>query len=168
MKIKIFNLSDGVHNFNFDEAVKNIELNEPFFGNILVEAELSKAHGQLVLSAKLTAKANFDCDRCNTNFDSTITNTYKMVYLSGMEPEESDSINVTYLPPDADKIVLDDDVRDFALLALPMKRLCNEDCKGLCPRCGKNLNEGDCGCNHETMDDRWLPLMELKNKINNN
>ena len=168
MKIKISNLSEGVHNFNFDEAAKDLELNEPFFGNIIVEAELNKAHGQLVLTADLTAKVNYDCDRCNANFNSTLTNSYKMVYLIGMKPEESESVNITYLPPDADKITLNDDVRDYALLAVPMKKLCREDCKGLCTKCGKNLNEGDCGCNHESIDDRWLPLMELKNKINNN
>jgi uncharacterized protein len=168
MKIKISNLSDGIHNFNFDEAVKDIQLSEPFFGNILVDAELNKAHGQLVLSANITAKANFDCDRCTSNFDTTITNSYQMVYMVGMEPEESDSINIAYLPPDADTIVLDGDVRDYAVLAIPMKKLCSEDCKGLCIKCGKNLNEGDCTCNHEKIDDRWLPLMELKNKINNN
>lgn len=168
MKIKISNLSDGVHNFNFDEAAKSIELDEPFFGNILVDAELTKAHGQLVLTAKIAAYANFDCDRCTVNFESAITNSYKMVYLIGMEPEETDSINVVYLPPDADKIILDDDVRDYALLAIPMKKLCDADCKGLCIKCGKNLNEGDCGCVHDETDPRWLPLMELKNKINNN
>jgi len=168
MKIKISNLSGRVHNFNFDETVKNIGLNEPFFGNILVEAELNKAHGQLVLSANITVKANFDCDRCTINFDSTLTNSYKIVYMIGMEPEESDSINIVYLPPDADKIILDEDVRDYALLAIPMKKLCNEDCKGLCIKCGKNLNDGECGCDHENIDARWLPLIELKNKLNNN
>jgi uncharacterized protein len=168
MKIKISSLSDGVHNFNFDEAVKVINLSEPFFGNILVDAELNKSHNQLVLSAKLTAKVNFDCDRCNNNFNSTITNSYKMVYLIGMQPQDSQSINIAYLHADADKIILDDDVRDYALLAVPMKRLCNVYCKGLCIKCGKNLNEGDCGCDHDNIDDRWLPLLELKNKLNNN
>ena len=168
MKIKISNLNDGVHNFNFDETAKSIGLNEPFFGNMLVEAELNKAHGQLVLKADLTAYANFDCDRCANNFNSTITNSYKMVYMIGMEPEDSDSINIAYLPPDADKIILDNDVRDYAVLGIPMKKLCSDDCKGLCIKCGRNLNEGDCTCDHENIDARWLPLTELKNKLNNN
>jgi uncharacterized protein len=91
-----------------------------------------------------------------------------MVYLIGMQPQDSQSINIAYLHADADKIILDDDVRDYALLAVPMKRLCNVYCKGLCIKCGKNLNEGDCGCDHDNIDDRWLPLLELKNKLNNN
>jgi uncharacterized protein len=89
-----------------------------------------------------------------------------MVYLFGNEPEDNDDINLTYLPPEADKIKLDDDVRDFALLSIPMKKLCKEDCKGLCVKCGKDLNEGPCGCKTEDVDPRWQPLTELKNKLN--
>ena len=134
----------------------------------MVDVELNKIHNQIVLNANLTLNTNFDCDRCNKNFNSRLNNEYKMVYLMGTEPEDSESINLTYLHADADKIVLDNDVRDFALLALPMKKLCKEDCKGLCPKCGKDLNNGDCGCSYEIIDDRWLPLKELKNKLNNN
>ncbi len=168
MKIKISNLQDGVHNFNFDEPVEDIGLEKPFFGNIIVDVELNKLHSQIVLDAKITTQTNLDCDRCNSNFNSDLTNTYKMVYLIGKEPEDSESINLIYIPVDSDKITIDSDVRDFALLALPMKRLCKEDCKGLCAKCGKDLNEGNCNCDQEHVDDRWLPLMELKNKLNNN
>jgi uncharacterized protein len=49
-----------------------------------------------------------------------------------------------------------------------MKKLCREDCKGLCNVCGKDLNDGDCNCDRSNADIRWLPLKELKNKLNNN
>ncbi len=168
MKIKISNLKDGIHNFSFDEPIKNIGLEKPFIGNVLVDIELNKIHNQIVLNAKLTLNTNFDCDRCNKNFNSILNNEYKMVYLIGTKPEDSESINLTYLSAEADKIVLDNDLRDFALLTIPMKKLCKDDCKGLCPKCGKDLNNGDCGCSYEIIDDRWLPLKELKNKLNNN
>ncbi len=168
MKIKISNLSDGIHNFNFDEPAANLGLEEPFFGNINVDVELTKIHSQVVIKAKLSAQTEFECDRCTKDFKTTLTSSYKMVYMLGTEPEDTQAINLTYLPADADKIILDNDVRDYAMLAVPMKKLCTEDCKGLCVKCGKDLNEGDCGCKRDEIDDRWLPLMELKNKINNN
>ena len=168
MKIKISSLSDGVHDFSFIEPVENIGLKEPFFGNVTADIELNKIHSQIVLNVKLNLSANFDCDRCNSNYNSEIKCSYKMVYLLGTEPEESGAINVTYLPADADKIVIDSDVRDYAFLAVPMKKLCKDDCKGLCIKCGKDLNSGDCGCKREETDERWLPLLELRNKINNN
>ena len=47
------------------------------------------------------------------------------------------------------------------LLALPTKHLCREDCRGLCPRCGKNLNEGLCGCREDKVDPRLAVLAQL-------
>ncbi len=168
MKIKISNLSDGVHNFYFDEDVGELDLKEPFWGNCKVDVELNKLHNQIILNANLTLNAKFDCDRCNKNFDTVLTGSYKIVYLLGTEPVESESLNIAYLPLDADKIELAGDVRDYAFLAIPMKKLCKEDCKGLCVKCGKDLNEGECNCEFQNTDPRWLPLAELKNKINNN
>ncbi|MHB1687369.1 MAG: YceD family protein [Ignavibacteriaceae bacterium] len=168
MIIKISNLSDGVHNYIFDEPVKEIELEEFFFGNVLAEVEVNKSHNQIVLNAILKLSANFDCDRCTSNFNSVITAQYQMVYFFGKEAVEDDSLNTTYLPLNADKINLDGDVKDFALLSIPMKKLCKDDCKGLCFKCGKNLNEGDCDCEKSEIDDRWLPLKDLKNKFNTN
>ncbi|MHB8579595.1 MAG: YceD family protein [Ignavibacteriaceae bacterium] len=168
MIIKISNLREGVHNYIFDEPIKEIGIEDFFFGNVLAEIELNKSNNQIVLNATLKLNANFECDRCNTNCTTNITMNYQMVYLFGKEPVESDSINVVYLPLDADKIKLDDDIKDFALLSIPMKKLCKDDCKGLCFKCGKNLNEGNCSCDKSEIDVRWLPLVELKNKINTN
>ncbi len=168
MNIKISNLSDGIHNYKFDEDVNGLGLDEPFVKNLHVNVQLNKSHNQIILDAELSVDANLSCDRCNKNFNSVLTNSYRMVYLFNMEADDSQSINLTYLNLDSDKINIDNDVRDYALLSIPMKKLCKEDCKGLCPKCGKNLNEGSCNCLKSNIDDRWLPLQELKNKINNN
>lgn len=168
MKIKISNLSDGTHHFKFVEPVTSIGLEIPFEGNVEIEVELKKAHNQIILDSVILADAIFECDRCTTSFDKTLNADYRMVYLLGVEPVESESDNVIYLSPEADIIDISNDVRDFSMLSLPMKRLCYEDCKGLCYKCGKNLNEGDCSCNKNETDARWLPLKELKNKLNTN
>jgi uncharacterized protein len=52
-------------------------------------------------------------------------------------------------------------IRQYALLALPMKPLCQESCAGLCPSCGHNLNQGACNCPPEAGDPRWSELNEL-------
>lgn len=166
MIIKIANLSDGEHEFSFDESVNDIGIDEPFFGNCRVEAKLAKSNNQLVLYSELMLQARYECDRCGREFEREVKTDYRMVYMFGEEPEDNDDINLTFLPPDADKIELDVDVRDFALLSVPMKKLCKEDCKGLCIKCGKDLNEGNCGCKTDDSDPRWKPLMELKNKLN--
>ncbi len=56
---------------------------------------------------------------------------------------------------------LADLIREYLLLAVPMHALCRDDCKGLCPHCGRNLNNGPCGCNDEAGDERWVALKAL-------
>ncbi len=166
MIIKISNLSDGVHNFNFDESVDKIGLGEEFYGNINVDVELNKAPLQVVLNVSLSIAANFQCDRCAVDYSPVLSNSYQMVYFFGKDQEGDDSLNVTYLHADADKIDISSDVRDYCILALPLKRLCKEDCKGLCYKCGKNLNQEECGCTDD-IDPRWQPLIEIQKKLDN-
>lgn len=166
MIIKISNLSDGVHKFNFDETVDKIGLSEEFTGNIIIGVEVNKAPLQVVLNVDISVKANFQCDRCAVDYSPLLSNNYQMVYFFGKDPEDDDSLNVKYLHADSDKIDISSDVRDYCILTLPMKRLCKEDCNGLCFKCGKNLNEEECGCTDD-IDPRWQPLIDIKNKLDN-
>jgi uncharacterized protein len=62
-------------------------------------------------------------------------------------------------------LVLEDVLREQVLLSLPVRTLCSEDCKGLCPRCGRNLNEGACTCEATTADPRWGALSDLRSRL---
>lgn len=168
MIIKIAGLADGVHRYEFDEPISKIGLEEPFFSNFQLDAELTKTRNQIILNAGLTLNANFECDRCGTVYHSVIKTNFLMVYIFDRLPETNEDLNVIYLPPETDKINLSNELKDYAILAVPMKRLCKEECKGLCPRCGIDLNEGSCSCSSKEVDTRWLPLQDLKNKLNNN
>jgi len=85
---------------------------------------------------------------------------------------QSDDVSVTSVTGmtvfNTDKIDTTNDVREFALLSVPMKKLCKENCKGLCPKCGSDLNKEKCKCITEEIDPRWKPLMNLKDKLNLN
>jgi uncharacterized protein len=168
MYIKISNLSDGVHKYSFDESISQISLEEPFFGNFLLDIELGKTNNQIVLDAAFKVNAHFECDRCSNDYNTEVSGGYKVVYIAGNKPDGVEKDNLTYLPVGADRIEIGKDLRDFALLAIPMKKVCRDDCKGLCFMCGKDLNEGDCTCDRSGMDSKWQPLKELKDKLNNN
>lgn len=168
MKIKISNLSEGTHKFRFSEPVRSLGLESPFEGNVEVEVEINKTHNQLILYSLVYINTVFECDRCMATANKQLHTKFELVYLQGVEPVESESDNIVYISSEADVIDISNDVRDFSILAVPMKKLCREDCKGLCSKCGKNLNEGECSCSREETDIRWLPLMELKNKLNTN
>ena len=65
------------------------------------------------------------------------------------------------------ELLLDEIVHEQVLLAVPMKPLCKEDCKGLCATCGRNLNTGECDCQRRPVDSAFAPLMEFKKKLEN-
>jgi uncharacterized protein len=78
--------------------------------------------------------------------------------VAAEDPEELDSPDVqSYL---GDEIDLNDIVREHVLLGLPMSPVCREDCRGLCPQCGAELNLGPCGCT-APRDPRWNALGDL-------
>lgn len=62
-------------------------------------------------------------------------------------------------------LVLEDVLREQVLLSLPARTLCREDCKGLCPRCGRDLNSEPCACDSAPADQRWSALSELASRI---
>jgi uncharacterized protein len=167
MIIKIAGLRDGIHSYSFEEPVNNLDLDKQFVGNLKAGVELSKSHSEIVLKVDVKVDLKCECDRCTAEFIQEINPVYKIVYIfsniKGME-----DANVIYLHPDADKINILPEIRDYVLLHVPMKKLCNEECKGLCSKCGQNLNEDTCKCEGENNDSRWLPLQELKKKIENN
>jgi len=168
MIIKISNLNEGEHDFVFEDKVDVLDLDKPFYGKYKSSIILNKLHDQLILSVTSIFKVKYECDRCGTEFKASLKNDYKMIYLMNEAPEETGSLNVSYLSKDADKINILSDVREFALLTIPMKKLCKENCKGLCYRCGKDLNKETCNCNTQEIDPRWKPLLNLKDKLNLN
>ena len=62
---------------------------------------------------------------------------------------------------------MDEQLREQLEMEFPMRFLCREDCKGLCPKCGKNLNEGECNCDHTEIDPRMEPLRKLLEQMKN-
>jgi len=168
MKIKISGLENGTYEYDFEADIEKIELSEPLFGKCNANVVLNKFDDQIILEASTTAGANFICDRCGREFMQSVRSKYKMIYLLRSIEDAEEEINITYLSPDTHIINLSNDVRDYMILSIPMKRLCKEDCKGLCVKCGSDLNEKQCECEDSEIDDRWKVLTELKNKLNKN
>ncbi len=112
-----------------------------------------------VVSLNLLIEYIFDapCDRCGVNAIHNHTVTVDKLLATSIERQESDTIITV---PDM-KFDVDEFVYSEVILDLPAKHLCNEDCKGLCFKCGKNLNDGECGCDTREVDPRLAKLMEL-------
>ena len=99
------------------------------------------------------------CDRCLKETVKSYTVNIGRVIVVSLENEENDDIAVV---PDM-QLDLEDFCYPDIVMSLPTKLLCKDSCKGLCSVCGKNLNEGDCGCQTKEIDPRLTALAELLN-----
>ncbi|MGN0493380.1 MAG: YceD family protein [Acutalibacteraceae bacterium] len=111
------------------------------------------------LDAHITYVFEAPCDRCGVDTEKTHTLHIQKSLAPSIEGEESDSI---LLVPDM-KLDLNELVYSEVVVSLPMKHLCKDDCKGICVKCGKNLNEGKCNCPEKEIDPRLSALAELLN-----
>jgi uncharacterized protein len=101
------------------------------------------------------------CSRCAA--DHEFKESYKMEYplVTALDNEDTDE----FILLSDGKLDLLETATEFILINLPSVYLCDEDCKGLCPKCGKDLNHGECGCEHKEIDPRLAGLADFfKNK----
>lgn len=161
MQFKFANYEDGVHQINFKKSADELELDEQFTGDVLLNCRMDKSTSQIVLNCDVSANTELICDRCNDKFMLKVLNSFQNIYLFSPESETNDT-NLHYLSLEQNKIDLYNDVREYTKFALPMKKLCSESCKGLCPQCGINLNVKKCNCNTEVTNPVWDKLKKLK------
>ena len=117
--------------------------------------------GVLLMKGNVATTIHGICDRCAAEFDRFIDFPIDVVLVTELSNEENEDEWV--FPLEGDSADLDDIVRTVFVLNLDSKLLCKDDCKGLCHRCGKNLNDGPCGCQKE-LDPRFAALRQLLEK----
>jgi uncharacterized protein len=162
IKIFISQLSNGLHEYHFSCESDTIGLDGNFTGKVDVDAVLDKTTHQIYLKTVVRARGLFQCDRCVEEFEQPISSSYNMFYVFD-EPEidKYPAEEVQYIRHDTVYLDITDDVRQMILLSVPLKLLCREDCKGLCPHCGTNWNRQSCKCKEDAHDSRWDGLKKL-------
>ena len=128
---------------------------------VVASGTVRNTAGVLMMEGELSTTIHGLCDRCATPFDREITFPINVVLVTELASEENEDEWV--FPLEGDSADLDDIVRTVFVLNLDSKLLCKEDCKGLCHRCGKNLNDGPCTCQKE-LDPRFAALKQLLEK----
>ncbi len=138
-------------------------------GPLTLDADIQRAGKNIVLKGHLQGVVQVRCDRCLGVFERNVDTAFS-VFLSlpgdsdaeaELELEEED-LDVEF--PSGEELDIHELIREQVLLEQPIKRLCSEGCKGLCTRCGKNLNEGACECSTESGHPAFQKLKELKIK----
>ena len=164
MKIPILHLEDGIH--NFDQTINSESLNfyrqDVYLEPLQVDAELNKFGKNIQCSIKITTNAQFECDRCLNHFQQPVKINFNLLFHIGTNALETDEDDVINAPADAVEIDITDRIVEQLILAIPMKAVCEKNCKGICGGCGINLNKSECQCGEKPIDPRWEKLKRLK------
>ncbi len=123
--------------------------------------------GEIRVKGHVSAQMEADCDRCLEPARFPVDSDFELYYRPVAEGygedvaiDQSEAEMGFY---EGDGIELNDVLREFVLLTLPMQRVCSEACKGICPECGQNRNQKECGCHAEAVNDRWAALRNISN-----
>lgn len=136
-----------------------------FESPLKLDVFLANEDGLLKLSGFLEGEIRLACGRCLDLFDMPVQTEINEVYYN--ESQYDGDPGEEWVSFRGDKLDITPEVAKAVISSLPMKLLCREDCRGLCQRCGTNLNNGSCGCSEDDIDPRMEVLKKLLEKGNN-
>ena len=132
---------------------------KPFHTPVTVKGFAENRAEIVSLNMDCSFTMQLDCDRCLNAFEREFHYCFSHTLVRELSAENDDMDD--YIVVDGDQLDLDELVLSDILLSLPTKILCHEDCKGLCPVCGKDLNIGSCECKKKQVDPRLEKLGDL-------
>ncbi len=166
MKIAIEDIPDEGLNLDIGEKLK---LDDDFvISPVTANLALHKTGREVIVNGRLKAVLDFQCSRCLKNFRKDLDIPINVVYDATEEmPAErhelkGDEMDMGFYA--GDQIDLDELLREQVLLNVQMKPLCDENCRGICPQCGKDLNIDTCNCEKKVTDPRLEVLKTLLEK----
>ncbi len=145
--------------FDYQMDLSSTDLNgvKPFVSPVSIKGIVRHFEGAAQLEAEVGFDFSIPCDRCAEQIDKHYSYHFEHQLVPSLNNEENDS----YIEVQDYQLDLDELIRADILLELPTKFLCRSDCKGICPQCGKNLNDGSCGCIKHQVDPRLEVLKKL-------
>lgn len=159
MLINVSNLApkDSV-SVNIDGQRVEIPHDESSYALVYFNGSLTNSgNGAYILEGGVKAVLSLNCDLCLEPFKTDITFTVNEVFCNE-ENSEKEFWDFSDKTIDLKPVLVAD-----ILLNMPMRAVCSDDCKGLCPKCGHNLNHGDCGCDRGYRNPQFEKLMTLFN-----
>ena len=171
MRIELENLEDGkgsfAHTYQPDELDlmdERVKLQEP----ASIAGRIRTSGSEVRVSGKIDAHVEVECDRCLKAIEMPVLANFALEYITGQQYESTHAAELSTEELavsvfDGDGIDVDEIVREQILLAVPDRALCRNECKGICAKCGTDLNSGNCNCESSEIDPRWEALKKFKN-----
>lgn len=147
--------------FSFEADAAALDVVSPdysFEGPVRMEGRLLNTGAGIRAEGMVQAVKQFTCDRCLKACTEEQSHPFAEEFHQGREDESDSSFY------EGDTLDLLPFLRDVLVASQPIQNLCKPDCKGLCPVCGHDLNEGDCGCDRFVPDPRLAALQQLWKK----
>ena len=122
------------------------------------------------VAGEFSTRVELPCARCLEPVSCDVSKKFDLLYRPQGSDAGKEELSVTAAEADVgyyqgEGLLLEDVLREQVLLAIPLKTICREDCKGLCPHCGKNLNVDPCNCAEPMEDPRWSALKDIREKL---
>lgn len=179
MRIRIEDIKDEGLYLEFEEEVEAFPILEEmtkaaeceFLAPIRTYLRAFRVRNMIEVEGKVETLVRLTCSRCLKEFESTLKNRFALTYThelpevgeeSGKEGVELSAEEMGLIVFHGEEIDLQDGIQEQVVMAFPQRPLCAEACKGLCPQCGADLNEGDCGCTRASFNDRFAALKDFK------
>ena len=133
----------------------------------------SRIDEMIRVNGNVTTQVRLSCGRCLQEYETPLKSRFDLTYVNRIPEiqtdEEQDEVEISVeemglIYFEGEEINLKDGIQEQVILALPIKPLCSKDCKGLCPGCGKDLNQDDCDCGQQPGDPRFAVLKKLQLK----
>ncbi len=156
MKLNLDTLPGGRSNLTVDEACR-LELEDGDAGEVRLEGELrvDGTASRVSIQGELAVTGSAECDRCLLGFELAYGADVDVVIVRDGRQEDGDEGTAWTVHQSRGVVDLTPALTEAALLTLPQKMICREDCLGICPSCGADRNARDCDCDHEISDPRW-------------
>ena len=152
VSIPFFSLNQGVSTFTFQQTCPDLVVGEGCqFPDVLdIKANITRLEGDYLVELSVKSNGRLMCDRCGVEFQRVIKGEVKTLYSFNIRKVHEEASDTVYIPHSVEALDITQDVMDAFVLAIPSKCLCSEECLGLCPDCGTNLNIKRCSCSSHT------------------
>jgi uncharacterized protein len=163
LNLNIANVGEGLRKSDVivQPADLNLDKTEEFRHPLHIEFNVEKIGRNIFVNSGIRTKVDFLCDRCGELFNKEMAESVRLIYTYDEHMANKEDDDVYVISESTTTIDVSDPVRQTLLVAVPQKKLCRDDCKGLCDKCGTNLNVESCDCHTESMDPRWEALRDL-------
>jgi uncharacterized protein len=165
-------LKAAIGNLRVYDVEDNLDiLGEGVSNTVKGTVNLTRTNRGILVQGKLETKVPIECSRCLNTFECPLSVEVEEEYFPIIDVNSGTALEI---PDELDSFKIDEHhildltevIRQNALLAIPMKPLCREDCPGFCPDCGQDLTKGECKCSTDIIDPRWSSLIGYKAKKN--